>query len=68
MKYIEQEMYFKETPYYVVATVSEEGSNFNANGLDVEFEAILDKEGKNLLERVEWDMYNCFETEIVENY
>ena len=68
MRYIEQEMEWDGASYYVVATIKKEGCNFGSNGLEVEFEAILDENDNNVLESVEWDLYNEFERQLIEEY
>ena len=68
MKYIEQEMEWDGASYYVVATIRLESCNFVACGLDVEFETILDENDNNVLESVEWDLYNEFERQLIEEY
>ena len=68
MRYIEQEMEWDGASYYVVAIIRQEGCNFGSNGLEVEFEAILDENDNNVLESVEWDLYNEFERQLIEEY
>tara|TARA_R110002074_G_scaffold66116_1_gene156489 strand:+ start:764 stop:970 length:207 start_codon:yes stop_codon:yes gene_type:complete len=68
MRYIEQEMEWDGASYYVVATIKKEGCNFVACGLEVEFETILDENDNNVLESVEWDLYNEFERQLIEEY
>ena len=68
MKYIEQEMEWDGAYYFVVATIKQEGCDFGSNGLEVEFYTILDDCSKNVLESVEWDLYNEFERQLIEEY
>ena len=68
MRYIEQEMEWDGASYYVVAKMYQQGCNFGSNGLEVEFEAILDENDNNVLESVEWDLYNEFERQLIEEY
>ena len=68
MRYIEQEMEWDGVSYYVVATIKKEGCNFGSNGLEVEFEAILDEKYNNVLESVEWALYDEFERQLIEEY
>tara|TARA_R110000737_G_scaffold46983_1_gene66787 strand:- start:863 stop:1069 length:207 start_codon:yes stop_codon:yes gene_type:complete len=68
MRYIEQEMEWDGASYYVVATIRLESSNFVACGLEVEFEVILDENDNNVLDSVEWDLYNEFERQLIEEY
>ena len=68
MRYIEQEMEWDGASYYVVAEIYQQGCNFGSNGLEVEFEAILDENDNNVLESVEWDLYNEFERQLIEEY
>ena len=68
MRYIEQNMEFDGYTYFVLATIQREGCNFGSNGLEVEFEAIIDEDDKNVLESVEWDLYNEFERQLIEEY
>ena len=68
MRYIEQEMEWDGASYYVVATIRQEGCNFGSNGLEVEFEAILDENDNNVLDSVEWALYDEFERQLIEEY
>tara|TARA_R110002072_G_scaffold187429_1_gene344193 strand:+ start:92 stop:298 length:207 start_codon:yes stop_codon:yes gene_type:complete len=68
MRYIEQNMEWDGVPYFVIATIKKEGCNFGANGLEVEFEAILDEKHNNVLESVEWALYDEFERQLIEDY
>ena len=68
MRYIEQEMEWDGASYYVVAKMYRQGCDFGANGLEVEFEAIIDENDNNVLESVEWDLYNEFERQLIEDY
>ena len=68
MRYIEQNMEWDGVTYFVIATIKKESCNFRANGLEVEFEAIIDENDNNVLESVEWDLYNEFERELIEDY
>ena len=67
-KYIEQEMDFDGVPYFVIATIREESCHIFTNGVEVEFEAILDEKYNNVLESVEWALYDEFERQLIEEY
>lgn len=68
MRYTEQEMEWDGVSYFVIATTRQEGCNFGSNGLEVEFEAILDENDNNILESVEWALYDEFERQLIEEY
>ena len=68
MRYIEQEMKWDGASYYVVAKMYQQGCDFGANGLEVEFETILDENDNNVLESVEWALYDEFERQLIEDY
>ena len=68
MRYIEKEIEWDGVPYFVIATIKKEGCNFGANGLEVEFEAIIDENDNNVLESVEWALYDEFERQLIEEY
>ena len=67
MRYIEQNMEWDGVPYFVIATIKKEGCNFGSNGLEVEFEAILDEKLNNVL-GIEWALYDEFERQLIEEY
>ena len=67
-KYIEQEMDFDGVTYFVIATIREESCHIFTNGVEVEFEAIIDENDNNVLDSVEWDLYNEFERQLIEEY
>ena len=68
MRYIEQNMEWDGATYLVIATIKKEGCNFGANGLEVEFEAIIDENDNNVLDSVEWALYDEFERQLIEEY
>ena len=67
-KYIEQEMDFDGVTYFVIATIRAESCHIFTNGVEVEFEAIIDENDNNVLDSVEWDLYDEFERQLIEEY
>lgn len=65
---VEAEIYWDGEEFIVLATIDRDSSKFNSDGLDVEFESIVNEAGKDVLKDCGWAMYNDFEAHILANY